>query len=110
MSEHHIPLFGAARAERPEHEPRRAHGQVRFAAAPIALWCLLLAAPVMPDGEPTTRESGWFPADSVVRAMVAARVDAGSAVGLVVGLVENGGMRIVTAGRSDGPESIGREG
>lgn len=74
-------------------------------AAPIALIGLLVArGGAAPATDPTLWSPGWFPADSVVRAMVAARVDAGSAVGIVVGLIENGEMRIVTAGRSDGPD------
>jgi CubicO group peptidase (beta-lactamase class C family) len=53
--------------------------------------------------EPTTSSATWFPPDSAVRSILAARVEAGQATGLVVGLLENGETRIVTFGKSGGP-------
>ena len=63
------------------------------------------AAPVAaPPREPTTASPGWFPSDSLVRALLVSRIEAGQAVGLVVGLLEpDGGTRIITAGKSGGP-------
>lgn len=52
---------------------------------------------------PTTSSATWFPPDSAVRSILAARVEAGQATGLVVGLLENGETRIVTFGKSGGP-------
>ncbi len=55
-------------------------------------------------GEPTLSSPGYFPPDSVVRGILRARVDAGAAAGLVVGLLDaDGTRRIVAYGRSDGP-------
>lgn len=55
------------------------------------------------NAEPTTSSATWFPPDSAVRSILAARVEAGQAIGLVVGLLENGETRIVTVGKSGGP-------
>lgn len=56
-----------------------------------------------PANEPTTSSPGYFPPDSVVRGILRARVDAGLAAGLVVGLLDaDGTRRIVDYGRSDG--------
>ena len=41
-----------------------------------------------------------FPADSAVRAVLRQRVDSGRAVGLVVGLLENGERRVIAVGSS----------
>lgn len=82
------------------------------AALGVALALAAAGAPAAPAGadvavaaaaEPTVSSPGFFPADSVVRAILAARVEAGQAVGIVVGLLEGGETRIVAAGRSDGP-------
>lgn len=62
------------------------------------------AAASAAPAEPTTSSATFFPDDSSVRAILEARVEAGQAVGLVVGLLEDGKTRIVTAGRSDGPD------
>jgi CubicO group peptidase (beta-lactamase class C family) len=56
-----------------------------------------------PANGPTASSATWFPPDSEVRSILAARVAAGQATGFVVGLLENGETRIVTAGKSGGP-------
>jgi CubicO group peptidase (beta-lactamase class C family) len=61
-----------------------------------------LAAPSGP-GEPVTGSAAWFPPDSAVRSMLAARVESGQAAGIVVGLLESGKTRVVTYGKSGGP-------
>lgn len=80
---------------------------LRIGRARVALLALALAvsAAAAPTGDPTTSSPPFFPADSVVRAILAARVDAGQAAGLVVGMIENGETRVVAAGRSDGPNA-----
>jgi CubicO group peptidase (beta-lactamase class C family) len=45
----------------------------------------------------------WFPPDSTVRSILAARVEAGEGVGLVVGMLEGGQTRIVSYGKSGAP-------
>ena len=62
------------------------------------------------NAEPTTSSATWFPPDSAVRSILAARVEAGQAIGLVVGLLENGETRIVTVGKSGGPGRYSAEG
>jgi serine-type D-Ala-D-Ala carboxypeptidase/endopeptidase len=69
----------------------------------LALALVLTGAAVAAPDDPTISSPPFFPADSTVRAILAARVDAGQAAGLVVGLLENGETRIVAAGASDGP-------
>ena len=53
--------------------------------------------------EPTLSSATWFPSDSAVLAILQARVEAGQAAGLVVGLLENGETRVVGFGKSGGP-------
>lgn len=52
-----------------------------------------LAAAVLPAQQPAP-----FPSDSAIRAILQQRVDSGRAVGLVVGLIENGRRRVVAVG------------
>jgi CubicO group peptidase (beta-lactamase class C family) len=54
---------------------------------------------------PATRAAApaWFPSDSAMRSILAARIEAGFSTGLVVGLLENGKTRVFAAGKSDGP-------
>lgn len=75
------------------------------ARAPAPLMAQGRPAPdARPAGEPTLSSPGYFPPESTVRAILQARVDAGLAAGLVVGLLEADGSRsIVACGRSDGP-------
>lgn len=54
-------------------------------------------------GAPAEAAEAWFPPDSAVRAILTQRIEAGQGVGLVVGLLENGRTRIVTAGTSGAP-------
>jgi D-alanyl-D-alanine-carboxypeptidase/D-alanyl-D-alanine-endopeptidase len=56
---------------------------------------LVAAASALPAQAPAP-----FPADSAVRAILQQRVDSGRAVGLVVGLLENGKRRVIVAGAS----------
>jgi len=55
------------------------------------------------DADPVSSSATWFPPDSAVRSILAARIEAGQAVGLVVGLLEDGATRIVCVGTSGGP-------
>ena len=70
-----------------------------------ALVALSIAAPGSGAGRPaaTAPAAAWFPSDSTMRAILAARIEAGFSKGIVVGLLENGKTRVFAAGQSDGP-------
>ena len=46
-----------------------------------------------------------FPADSTIRTFLKTRVESGRATGLVVGVLEDGAMRVIAYGSADGPGS-----
>lgn len=89
----------AARAKRAEHAPPGAAWQPRIPAVVAPL--LVVAGAVC--GGPAAALAAHFPADSVVRAILVERVEAGRAVGIVVGLLEEGRTRVLAAGTAGGP-------
>ena len=81
--------------------PRR---RVRRALIVAGLAGGCLAAPSSTgSAHPDPYTPPWFPSDETVRAMLASRVEAGQAVGLVVGMIEGGQPRVVSYGKSNGP-------